>query len=108
MASSCSTTWPPYANREDMSKKWGDAKLDKVKEKYMKTPSCWCGDDCKVKVSTNRKKSWTEGRRFCVCPNYAHDRARPTNAYDVPPSPPPLCKYFTWIDQDVPQDVKKD
>ena len=85
MASSGSMTRPPCANREDMPKKWGDTKLDKVKKNDMKTPSCWCGDVCKVKVSTNLKKSWTEGRRFFVCPNYAHDRARPTNAYHVPP-----------------------
>ncbi|KAM3389635.1 hypothetical protein ACQJBY_011655 [Aegilops geniculata] len=134
MSSSGSMTRPPCADREDMPNKWQKAKLDGVKEKDMKTPSCWCGDVCKVKVSTDRKKSWTEGRRLFVCPNYAHDRALPTNAYDVPPiwsksnlkfcptsthnpnnkfvypmqSPPPLCKYFTWIDQDVPEDVKKD
>ena len=23
-------------------------------------------------------------------------------------SPPPLCKYFTWIDDEVPEDVQKD
>ena len=23
-------------------------------------------------------------------------------------SPPPLCKYFTWIDHEVPEDVQKD
>ncbi|XBJ13208.1 hypothetical protein VPH35_017596 [Triticum aestivum] len=118
MASSGSMTRPSCADHEDMPSKWQNAKLDKVKEKDMKTPSCWCGDVCKVKVSTERKKSWTEGRRFFVCPNYAHDRALPTNAYDVPPvwsksnldfcptsthnpnkkfvypmqSPPPLCK----------------
>ncbi|XBI21645.1 hypothetical protein VPH35_062746 [Triticum aestivum] len=134
MASSGSMTRPPCADREDMLNKWENAKLDEVKEKDMETPSCWCGDVCKVKVFTDCKKSWTEGRRFFVCPNYAHDRALPTNAYDVPPvwsksnlkfcptstqnpnnkfvypmqSPPPLCKYFTWIDQDVPEDVKKD
>ncbi|KAM3333891.1 hypothetical protein ACQJBY_028762 [Aegilops geniculata] len=108
MSSSGSMTRPPCADREDMPNKWENAKLDEVKEKDMKTPSCWCGDVCKVKVSTDRKKSWTEGRRFFVCPNYAHDRALPTNAYDVPPSPPPLCKYFTWIDQNVPEDAKKD
>ncbi|KAF6989387.1 hypothetical protein CFC21_006725 [Triticum aestivum] len=108
MASSGSMTRPPCADREDMPNKWENAKLDEVTEKVNKTPSCWCGDVCKVKVSTDRKKLWTEGRRFFVCPNYAHDRRLPTNAYDVPPSPPPLCKYFTWIDQDVPEDVKKD
>ncbi|KAF7050977.1 hypothetical protein CFC21_059266 [Triticum aestivum] len=123
MASSGSMTRPSCADREDMQNKWENAKLDEVTEKDMKTPSCWCGDVCKVKVSTDRKKSWTEGRRFFVCPNYAHDRRLPINAYDVPPvwsksnlkfcptsthnpnnkkiypmqSPPPLCKYFTWM-----------
>ena len=23
-------------------------------------------------------------------------------------SPPPLCKYFTWIDHEVPEDVQQD
>ena len=62
-----------------------DASLDKVKEKDVNIPPCWCGDVCKVKVSTDRMKSWTEGRRYFVCPNYAYDRALPTNAYDQPP-----------------------
>ncbi|XBH88200.1 hypothetical protein VPH35_075505 [Triticum aestivum] len=108
MASSGSMTRPPCANREDIPKTWIEAKLDKNKEKDLPTPPCWCGDVCKVKVSTDRKKSRTEGRRFFVCPNYAHDRVRPTNAYDRPPSPPPLCKYFTWIDHEVPKDVQED
>ncbi|XBH63789.1 hypothetical protein VPH35_117685 [Triticum aestivum] len=73
MASSGSMTRPPCANHEDLPNKWGNTELDKVKEKDMETPSCWCGDVCKVKVSTDHKKSWTEGRRFCVYPNYAHD-----------------------------------
>ena len=85
MASSSSVTRPPCSNREDMPDKWTDAELDKVKDKDMRTPSCWCGDVCKVKVSTDRKKSWTEGRRYFVCPNYAYDRPRPAHAYDVPP-----------------------
>ncbi|XBI11915.1 hypothetical protein VPH35_138871 [Triticum aestivum] len=56
MASSGSMTRPPCANREDMPDKWTDAELDKVKDKDMRTPSCWCGDVCKVKISTGRKK----------------------------------------------------
>ncbi len=60
MASSGSMTRPPCANREDMLDKWTEAKLDKVKDKDMRTPSCWCGDVCKVKESTDRKKSWTD------------------------------------------------
>ena len=85
MASSGSAMRTPGANHEDMPDKWTDAELDKVKDKDMRTPSCWCGDVCKVKVSTDRKKSWTEGRRYFVCPNYAYDRPRPAHAYDVPP-----------------------
>ncbi|XBH66172.1 hypothetical protein VPH35_119624 [Triticum aestivum] len=108
MASSGSMTRPSCANQEDMPNKWQNASLDKVKEKDVKISPCWCGDVCKMKVSTNRKKSWTEGRRYFVCPNYAYDRALPTNAYDQPPSPPPLCKYFTWIDHEVPEDVQID
>ncbi|XBI23992.1 hypothetical protein VPH35_049134 [Triticum aestivum] len=85
MASSCSMTRPLCANQEDMPNKWEDASLDKVKEKDVNILPCWCGDVCKVKVSTDRKKSWTEGRRYFVYPNYAYDCALPTNAYDQPP-----------------------
>uniref|UniRef100_A0A8I6YEG3 Uncharacterized protein n=1 Tax=Hordeum vulgare subsp. vulgare TaxID=112509 RepID=A0A8I6YEG3_HORVV len=85
MYSSGSMTSPPCADEWDMPKKWMSAELDKVKEKDVPTPSCWCGDVCKVKVSNDRKKEWIEGRRFFVCPNYAHDKLRPTNAYDLPP-----------------------
>ncbi|XBJ16320.1 hypothetical protein VPH35_007984 [Triticum aestivum] len=84
MASSGSMTRPLCANQEYMPNKWEDASLDKVKEKHVNIPPCWCGDVCKVKVSTDRKKSWTKGRRYFVCPNYAYDRALPTNAYDQP------------------------
>ena len=85
MASSGSRTRPTCADQEDIPKTWMEARLDKEKEKDVPTPPCWCGDVCRLKVSTDRKKSWTEGRRFFVCPNYAHDRRRPTNAYDIPP-----------------------
>nr|XP_045084680.1 wall-associated receptor kinase-like 8 [Aegilops tauschii subsp. strangulata] len=51
------------ADQEDMPKTWMEARLDKEKEKDVPTPPCWCGDVCKLKVSTDRKKSWTEGRR---------------------------------------------
>ncbi|KAI5008625.1 hypothetical protein ZWY2020_009673 [Hordeum vulgare] len=85
MASSGTLMRPPCTDQEDMPKKWMEDELDKTKEKDVSTPPCWCGDVCKVKVSIDRKKEWTEGRRFFVCPNYAHDRARPSNAYDLPP-----------------------
>ncbi|KAI4965894.1 hypothetical protein ZWY2020_047885 [Hordeum vulgare] len=108
MASSGSMMRLLCADQEDMPKTCREVKLDKIKEKYVPTPPWWCGDVCKVKVSTNCKKSWIEGRRFFVCSNYTHDRARPTKAYDVPPSAPPLCKYFTWIDHEVPEHIQKD
>ncbi|KAI4965457.1 hypothetical protein ZWY2020_025744 [Hordeum vulgare] len=85
MASSYSMTRPSCADQEDMPKKWMAVELDKTKEKDVPTPPCWCVDVCKVKVSIDHEKEWTKGRRFFVCPNYAHDRARPTNAYDFPP-----------------------
>ena len=85
MASSGSLTRPPCADEEDMPNKRRGATLDKKKDAHVKTPTCWCDDVCVLKVSTDRKKSWTEGRRFFIFPNYEHDRAAPTNAYDIPP-----------------------
>ena len=84
MASSGSLTRPPCTDEEDMPDKRMEASLDKKKDAHVKTPTCWCGDVCLLKVSTDRKKAWTEGRRYFICPNYAHDRATPTNAYDNP------------------------
>ncbi|KAK1618206.1 hypothetical protein QYE76_023723 [Lolium multiflorum] len=57
---------------------------------------CWCGDLCVSK----RCDDWDakHGRRFWMCPNYAHDKAKPRNPYDYPPSPPPLCQFVKWID----------
>ncbi|KAF7006571.1 LOW QUALITY PROTEIN: hypothetical protein CFC21_021607 [Triticum aestivum] len=85
MASFGSMMRLPCANPEDMRHKWENASLDKVKEKDVKIRPCWCGDVCKVKESTDRKKSWMEGRRYFVCPNYAYDHALPTHTYDQPP-----------------------
>uniref|UniRef100_A0A8I6W5P4 Uncharacterized protein n=1 Tax=Hordeum vulgare subsp. vulgare TaxID=112509 RepID=A0A8I6W5P4_HORVV len=87
MASSGSILRPSCANREDMLNKWKEETLDKMKDKDLKTPPCWCGDVCKVKVSTDRKKSWTKGRRYFMCPNHACDRRNPCNAYDLPRHP---------------------
>ncbi|KAF6989375.1 hypothetical protein CFC21_025819, partial [Triticum aestivum] len=68
MASSGSRTRPACADQEDMPKTWMEASLDKEKEKDVPTPTCWCADVCKLKVSTDRNKSWTEGRRFSCVP----------------------------------------
>ena len=85
MASYGSFTRPPCANEEDMPDKRIPASLDSKKDASVRRPTCWCEDPCLMKVSTDRKKSWTEGRRFFMCPNYEHDRARPANVYDNPP-----------------------
>ena len=85
MASSGSFMRPPCANEEDMPDKRIPSSLDNKKDTFVRRPTCWCEDPCLLKVSTDRKKAWTEGRRFFMCPNYEHDRARPTNAYDNPP-----------------------
>ncbi|KAI4968252.1 hypothetical protein ZWY2020_005364 [Hordeum vulgare] len=47
MSSSGSMTRPPCADQWDMPKKWMAAVLDKIKEKDVPIPSCWCGDVCK-------------------------------------------------------------
>ena len=61
-------TWR-YAGKE-----LGEAELVPVK--------CWCGDDCVSKQSTDWDE--TRGRRFWMCPNYAHDPPKPKNTYDRP------------------------
>ena len=45
-------------------------------------PRCWCSDFCVSKKSDD----WDEkhGRRFWMCPNYAHDKVTPKNPYDYP------------------------
>ncbi|KAE8797139.1 hypothetical protein D1007_27690 [Hordeum vulgare] len=70
MASSGSMTRQSCVDRDDMPKMWREAKLDKIKEKDVPTPPCWCGDVCK--------------------------------------SPPPLCKYFNWIDHEVQERIEED
>ncbi|KAE8795197.1 Protease 2 [Hordeum vulgare] len=69
MSSSGSMTRPSCLDQWDMPKKWMAVELDKIKEKDVPTPSCWCGDVCK--------------------------------------SPPPLYKYFNWIDHEVPQRIQE-
>lgn len=107
MASSGSMTRPPYADKVDMPNKRGWASLNNYPKKDVKIPTCWCEDECLVKVSRDRGKAWTEGRRFFVCPNYKYDKKHPyAVGRERSPSPPPLCGYFSWIDDKVPKDVK--
>ncbi|XBI73049.1 hypothetical protein VPH35_066876 [Triticum aestivum] len=61
---------------------------------------CWCGDLCKVKEVTDFS-DWL-GMKFFMCANYEEDPAVALSEYDKPPSPPPLCMYYRWIDTEKP------
>uniref|UniRef100_A0ACD5ZYK4 Uncharacterized protein n=1 Tax=Avena sativa TaxID=4498 RepID=A0ACD5ZYK4_AVESA len=60
-------------------------------------PICWCEDDCIVKESIDYNSD-TWGRKFFMCANYARSPVRTRNPYETPPSPPPVYRYYTWID----------
>uniref|UniRef100_M8BQT7 GRF-type domain-containing protein n=1 Tax=Aegilops tauschii TaxID=37682 RepID=M8BQT7_AEGTA len=61
---------------------------------------CWCGDLCKVKEVTDFS-DWL-GMKFFMCANYEEDPTVAISEYDKPPSPPPLCMYYRWIDTEMP------
>ncbi|XBI79529.1 hypothetical protein VPH35_088964 [Triticum aestivum] len=61
---------------------------------------CWCGDLCKVKEVTDFL-DWL-GMKFFVFANYEEDPPLAISEYDKPPSPPPLCMYYHWIDTEKP------
>ncbi|XBI95572.1 hypothetical protein VPH35_032005 [Triticum aestivum] len=80
-----------------------------IRPRKMKTASlppgvavlrCWCGDLCKVKEVTDFS-DWL-GMKFFMCANYEEDPAVAISEYDKPPSPPPLCMYYHWIDTEKP------
>uniref|UniRef100_A0ACD5YFM3 Uncharacterized protein n=1 Tax=Avena sativa TaxID=4498 RepID=A0ACD5YFM3_AVESA len=48
--------------------------------------------------------SW--GKKFFMCANYNRSPERSRNPYDKPRSPPPVCRYYTWIDLEQPQSNK--
>lgn len=62
---------------------------------------CWCSHPCKVKEVADISV-WF-GMKFFMCPNYEHDPPVPDSPYDKPPSPPPLCPYYRWIDTEQPE-----
>ncbi|KQJ88437.1 hypothetical protein BRADI_4g17952v3 [Brachypodium distachyon] len=47
-------------------------------EEGVEFPRCWCGDLCKAKTADD-PFSYTKGRRFFMCANYAHDPAPQRN-----------------------------
>uniref|UniRef100_A0A8I6Z7P5 Uncharacterized protein n=1 Tax=Hordeum vulgare subsp. vulgare TaxID=112509 RepID=A0A8I6Z7P5_HORVV len=61
---------------------------------------CWCGDLCKVK-EVEDFSDWL-GMKFFMCANYESDPPESISAYIRPPSPPPLCMYYRWIDTEMP------
>ncbi|KAI5018117.1 hypothetical protein ZWY2020_043005 [Hordeum vulgare] len=61
---------------------------------------CWCGDLCKVK-EVEDFSDWL-GMKFFMCANYESDPPECISAYIRPPSPPPLCMYYRWIDTEMP------
>uniref|UniRef100_A0ACD5Y511 Uncharacterized protein n=1 Tax=Avena sativa TaxID=4498 RepID=A0ACD5Y511_AVESA len=62
---------------------------------------CWCGHLAKVKESIDF--STCMGMKFFMCPNYDASLPRQaSSSYERPPSPPPLCKWYHWIDTEQP------
>uniref|UniRef100_A0A8I7B1K9 Uncharacterized protein n=1 Tax=Hordeum vulgare subsp. vulgare TaxID=112509 RepID=A0A8I7B1K9_HORVV len=61
---------------------------------------CSCGDLCKVK-EVEDFPDWL-GMKFFMCANYESDPPESISAYIRPPSPPPLCMYYRWIDTEMP------
>ncbi|PNT61844.1 hypothetical protein BRADI_5g21669v3 [Brachypodium distachyon] len=82
-------------------------KMPAMLEEGVEFPRCRCGDLCKAKTADD-PFSYTKGRRFFMCANYAHDPAPQRNVYEQPPSPPPLCSYYEWIDHEQPAWAKYD
>uniref|UniRef100_A0ACD5YNP6 Uncharacterized protein n=1 Tax=Avena sativa TaxID=4498 RepID=A0ACD5YNP6_AVESA len=60
---------------------------------------CWCGTLCKVKESTNFSDKMD--MKFFMCSNYQYDPA--PWSYNMPPSPPPLCIWYRWIETEQPE-----
>nr|XP_051201439.1 uncharacterized protein LOC127314933 [Lolium perenne] len=86
-----------------MSVPCSDQELRPVKAKAASLPPgvtaerCWCGRLAKVK-QVEDFSDWF-GMKFFMCASYEHDPPRSSASSSTrPPSPPPLCKWFHWID----------
>uniref|UniRef100_A0A8I7BF81 Uncharacterized protein n=1 Tax=Hordeum vulgare subsp. vulgare TaxID=112509 RepID=A0A8I7BF81_HORVV len=60
---------------------------------------CWCDDLYKVKEVTDFS-DWL-GMKFFICANYEEDPPVSPSPYISPPSPPPLCMYYCWINTEM-------
>ncbi|KAK1643993.1 hypothetical protein QYE76_061798 [Lolium multiflorum] len=62
---------------------------------------CWCGRLAKVMQVEDFSDQF--GMKFFMCASYEHDPPRSSASSSTrPPSPPPLCKWFHWIDTEQP------
>uniref|UniRef100_A0A8I6YL58 GRF-type domain-containing protein n=1 Tax=Hordeum vulgare subsp. vulgare TaxID=112509 RepID=A0A8I6YL58_HORVV len=86
----------PFSDQSIRPKKMKSASLPRGVEAVR----CWCGDLCKVKEVTDFS-DWL-GMKFFMCANYESDTSESISAYLRPPSPPPLCMYYRWIDTEMP------
>ncbi|XP_051220759.1 uncharacterized protein [Lolium perenne] len=60
---------------------------------------CWCGRLAKVKEVVDFSDKF--GMKYFMCASYDHDPPRQTSSSSSrPASPPPLCMWFHWIDQE--------
>nr|XP_051208381.1 uncharacterized protein LOC127325610 [Lolium perenne] len=90
-----------------MSVPCSDPEFRPVKAKAASLPPgvtaerCWCGRLAKVK-QVEDFSDWF-GMKFFMCASYEHDPPRSSASSSTrPPSPPPLCKWFHWIDTEQP------
>nr|XP_051220482.1 uncharacterized protein LOC127338402 [Lolium perenne] len=90
-----------------MSVPCSDQEFRPVKAKAASLPPgvtaerCWCGRVAKVK-QVEDFSDWF-GMKFFMCASYEHDPPRSSASSSTrPPSPPPLCKWFHWIDTEQP------
>nr|XP_051193478.1 actin cytoskeleton-regulatory complex protein pan-1-like [Lolium perenne] len=90
-----------------MSVPCSDQEFRPVKAKAASLPPgvtaerCWCGRLAKVKQVEDFSDQF--GMKFFMCASYEHVPPRSSASSSTrPPSPPPLCKWFHWIDTEQP------
>ncbi|KAK1569373.1 hypothetical protein QYE76_011852 [Lolium multiflorum] len=68
---------------------------------------CWCGRLAKVKEVVDFSDKF--GMKYFMCASYDHDPPRQTSSSSSrPASPPPLCMWFHWIDQEQPDWARRE
>nr|XP_051203620.1 uncharacterized protein LOC127317138 [Lolium perenne] len=68
---------------------------------------CWCGRLAKVKEVVDFSDKF--GMKYYMCASYDHDPPRQSSSSSSrPASPPPLCMWFHWIDQEQPDWARRE